>query len=82
MTPHPQTPCGDRMPDAHTPATHSTAHTPAAADGPLPRAPSRSTPQTLSSSELMRGQHTVAIAHNGAIYRLQTTRQGKLILTK
>jgi hemin uptake protein HemP len=30
----------------------------------------------------MRGQHTVAIAHNGAIYRLQTTRQGKLILTK
>jgi hemin uptake protein HemP len=25
---------------------------------------------------------SLAIAHNGAIYRLQTTRQGKLILTK
>lgn len=36
----------------------------------------------LSSSELMRGRNMLAIAHNGAIYRLQTTRQGKLILTK
>jgi hemin uptake protein HemP len=37
---------------------------------------------TLSSAELMRGRNMLAIAHNGAIYRLQTTRQGKLILTK
>lgn len=82
MTPNPQPPCDDRMPDALAPDTHGTAHPPAAADGPVPRAPRRDTPYTLSSSELMRGQHTVAIAHNGAIYRLQTTRQGKLILTK
>ena len=37
---------------------------------------------TLSSDQLMRGRTSLAIAHNGAIYRLQTTRQGKLILTK
>jgi hemin uptake protein HemP len=36
----------------------------------------------LPSSELLRGQKVVAIDHNGSLYRLQTTRQGKLILTK
>ena len=36
----------------------------------------------LPSAELLRGQRAVAIDHNGSLYRLQTTRQGKLILTK
>jgi hemin uptake protein HemP len=36
----------------------------------------------LDSQELLRGQNAVAIAHNGSLYRLQATRQGKLILTK
>jgi hemin uptake protein HemP len=52
----------------------------AAADGKgasLPAAPA-----LLDSQELLRGQNAVAITHNGALYRLQTTRQGKLILTK
>jgi hemin uptake protein HemP len=31
---------------------------------------------------VLRGQPTVEIEHNGQVYRLQTTRQGKLILTK
>jgi len=39
-------------------------------------------PQILPSTALMQGQRSVAIEHNGAIYRLQITRQGKLILTK
>jgi hemin uptake protein HemP len=39
-------------------------------------------PVLLASHELLRGQPAVAITHNGALYRLQTTRQGKLILTK
>jgi len=39
-------------------------------------------PAQLSSLELLRGQRLVEIAHNGEIYRLQATRQGKLILTK
>ncbi|MGS5086651.1 hemin uptake protein HemP [Hydrogenophaga sp. A37] len=39
-------------------------------------------PVLLTSHEVMRGQKAVGITHNGALYRLQTTRQGKLILTK
>lgn len=34
------------------------------------------------SEELLRGRKAVEISHNGAIYRLQATRLGKLILTK
>jgi hemin uptake protein HemP len=41
-----------------------------------------SLPCAISSETLLRGQPSVTIAHQGAIYRLQTTRQGKLILTK
>lgn len=36
----------------------------------------------LPSATLLRGQKAVSINHNGSLYRLQTTRQGKLILTK
>lgn len=39
-------------------------------------------PALLDSQDLLQGRSAVAIAHNGAVYRLQTTRQGKLILTK
>ena len=34
------------------------------------------------SDRLLGGQKVVAIEHNGALYRLQSTRAGKLILTK
>ena len=37
---------------------------------------------SVDSNELLRGHKTVEIKHNGAIYRLQTTKLGKLILTK
>jgi hemin uptake protein HemP len=46
-----------------------------------PPAPEMALP-VLPSAALLQGQRAVAIEHNGAIYRLQTTRQGKLILTK
>jgi hemin uptake protein HemP len=36
----------------------------------------------LSSQDVLRGRKAVSISHNGTLYRLQTTRQGKLILTK
>lgn len=36
----------------------------------------------VNSQDLLQGQKTVAINHNGAIYHLQATRLGKLILTK
>ena len=41
-----------------------------------------SAPRMLDSSALMGVQALVLIQHQGEIYRLQTTRQGKLILTK
>ncbi len=37
---------------------------------------------TLESTELLRGSRAIAIRHNGALYRLQSTKLGKLILTK
>ena len=39
-------------------------------------------PLTVDSQELLRGGKSVAIRHNGSLYRLQATKLGKLILTK
>ncbi|MCZ8292135.1 MAG: hemin uptake protein HemP [Hylemonella sp.] len=36
----------------------------------------------LDSATLLQGGKAVTIRHNGEFYRLQATRQGKLILTK
>jgi hemin uptake protein HemP len=36
----------------------------------------------LQSDDLFNGQKSITIKHNGAMYRLQTTKLGKLILTK
>ena len=36
----------------------------------------------VESQELLRGNKAVSIVHNGAVYRLQATKLGKLILTK
>lgn len=48
-----------------------------------PEAPRPRTEQNpIPSETVLRGQPTVEIEHNGQVYRLQTTRQGKLILTK
>lgn len=58
-----------------------TADTPACLlqAAPLP-APSQAA--AVDSQYLLRGQKAVTIAHNGALYRLQATKLGKLILTK
>ena len=37
---------------------------------------------SVDSESLLRGKKSVSIVHNGAIYRLQATKLGKLILTK
>ncbi|MDB5744481.1 MAG: hypothetical protein JWR68_2796 [Polaromonas sp.] len=39
-------------------------------------------PGCMNSTEILRGHKAVEIHHNGLTYRLQTTRLGKLILTK
>jgi hemin uptake protein HemP len=36
----------------------------------------------LESTALLQGQREILIRHMGSVYRLQATRQGKLILTK
>lgn len=48
----------------------------------LPVNPAMGTPGCVDSADLLRGQKTVDISHNGLTYRLQATRLGKLILTK
>ena len=47
----------------------------------LGAAPSQSV-TAINSATLLQGGKSVTISHNGELYRLQTTRQGKLILTK
>ncbi len=44
--------------------------------------PSSATPPRLDSETLFAGASVVLIQHQGCEYRLQITRQGKLILTK
>ena len=39
-------------------------------------------PAPVQSQDLFKGQKSVVIQHNGASYRLQSTKLGKLILTK
>ena len=41
-----------------------------------------STSDQVKSADLLKGQKGVDIEHNGSVYRLQTTKLGKLILTK
>jgi hemin uptake protein HemP len=38
--------------------------------------------RVIDSRDLLAGQSSLLIRHLGEVYRLQTTRQGKLILTK
>jgi hemin uptake protein HemP len=39
-------------------------------------------PRMIDSRELFRGETEIQITHDGAIYRMKITRQGKLILNK
>lgn len=38
--------------------------------------------RVVTSESLFRGSHEIGIEHEGAMYRLKITRQGKLILNK
>ena len=52
---------------------------PAAPAADLPTSPRQA---FLDSLALFQGRRTVEIRHNGTVYRLQSTKAGKLILTK
>ena len=47
-----------------------------------PATPVQVRPAPLPSEQLLQGRRLVEITHNGEVYRLQSTRLGKLILTK
>lgn len=65
------------------PAEHALSTEPqAAAAVQDAREPGYDAVPLLQSEALLQGCKRVHIAHNGARYQLQTTRQGKLILTK
>lgn len=64
----------------HAPA-EKTSPSAAPEHAPAFAAPAGS-PAAVDSSALLQGQKAVAISHNGAVYRLQATKLGKLILTK
>lgn len=73
---------------ANGPNATTTSHTTANLSAPelqtasAPRATRPCGPRTLESRDLFGDQAMVLIQHLGEVYRLQTTRQGKLILTK
>ena len=66
-----------RPPSSAPKAVSPTQQAPASAAVSAPVAPLR-----VESTELMGGQRVLEIVHLGEVYRLQTTRFGKLILTK
>ncbi len=51
---------------------------------PTQRVPPTAAPQIrmVESTDIFRGQTEIMIRHEGAIYRMKITRQGKLILNK
>lgn len=61
------------MPDAAIPPSLPT---------PPAKPPQASTQGVLQSSELLGARQAIEIEHNGQRYRLQSTKSGKLILTK
>jgi hemin uptake protein HemP len=63
---------------ACTPTTGQAPHAEAMAFSPS----HASLSHPLPSSVLFKGEKSVLIEHNGSFYRLQTTKLGKLILTK
>jgi hemin uptake protein HemP len=71
---------GDGPSNASPGLTPASGHAGAAGAPPAPRLTKG--PRTLESSDLLAGQSSLLIRHLGELYRLQTTRQGKLILTK
>ncbi len=65
-----------------SPAASASADLPGAASERTSARPLEPLAGAVDSSALLQGQKAVAISHNGAVYRLQATKLGKLILTK
>jgi len=80
--PHADAVSSDRP--AHSSLRGGQASPPAAAGAPsgvTVRGGGRTIP-TVPSDQILQGHDAVNIEHNGRVYQLRRTRQGKLILTK
>ena len=55
---------------------------PASSPDPCDPTSTKQGPRQVPSVDLLQGAKSVEIKHNGAVYRLQATKLGKLILTK
>jgi len=61
----------------------SAAASPPSSPPSRPGDPSRNEgPAPIPSASILQGRDMVVIEHNGRLYQLRKTRQGKLILTK
>ena len=49
---------------------------------PIDRAADMARDHALDSAQILAGRREVIIEHDGAVYRLRHTKNGKLILTK
>jgi len=67
------------MPNAFNVLSHSSLDQ---AGGGTMAQPAARPAHLVQSVELLQGQKTIGIMHNGSLYRLQATKLGKLILTK
>lgn len=70
--------------NSYTPFNHPSFRRSSVADG-RPEAAQRPfdrVVRVVTSESLFRGTHEIGIEHEGSMYRLKITRQGKLILNK
>lgn len=70
--------------NSYTPFNHPSFRKSSSADDRreyVPRPLDRTT-RVVTSESLFRGSHEIGIEHEGSMYRLKITRQGKLILNK
>lgn len=70
--------------NSYTPFDHPSFRRTSATDG-RPEAVQRPfdrVVRVVTSESLFRGTHEIGIEHEGSMYRLKITRQGKLILNK
>ena len=64
------------------PGEHTSAKGPGASAPPPQPARNTDTPPPIPSASILQGRDAISIEHNGRLYQLRRTRQGKLILTK
>jgi hemin uptake protein HemP len=60
---------------------HNDSTDPAPARSPVADVPDPGAPRRVSSQDILHGAREIVIEHDGRVYRLRITQNGKLILT-